>query len=110
MSASTLSHILTASRLTDGRVVYFTAAGQWSEHLLEAFPVAGSEAEAALLVQGRQGVALRQVVDPYLIEVVRAEQDGLLPVRLRERIRAFGPTVSPPPHLLHAKDARHVPV
>ncbi|KAF0113014.1 MAG: hypothetical protein FD149_2269 [Rhodospirillaceae bacterium] len=110
MSSPMLSQILTASRLTDGRVVYFTETGQWSEQILEALFVAGPEAETTLLAQGRQGVAFRQVVDPYLIEVVRAGKDDPLPVRLRERIRAFGPTVYPPPRALIAKDARHVPV
>lgn len=82
--------VLTANRLGDGRVVYFGDGG-WSDNFAAAQIVRGeAEAEAAE-AEGRAAVADRLVVEPYLIDVEEAE-DGYVPSRLRERIRALGPT------------------
>jgi hypothetical protein len=83
--------MLTANRLRDGDVVYWRAGG-WVEALGdgEVF-AANAEAEAALEA-ARKFVAGNVVVNPYLFEV-RAEADGVLPVKEREIIRAAGPTV-----------------
>ena len=83
--------IVTSNRLADGRVVYLGERG-WSTHIGEA-AVAGSEAAAAALLElGQRAVSAREVVDPYLIEVIE-EEGGLRPARRRERIRSAGPTV-----------------
>lgn len=83
--------VLTANRLSDGAVVYLGANG-WSEWI-EAARVATDDAAAAdLEACGARAVAEREVVDPYLIEVTPAS-GGFAPARLRERIRAAGPTV-----------------
>src|SRR5262245_43741038 len=84
--------MLTGNRLSDGAVVYLTAAQEWSERL-EDGQLAESEAEAARLeAGGREAVRLRLVVAPYLIEVERTAA-GVEPVRYRELIRANGPSV-----------------
>ena len=84
--------MLTANRLSDGAVVYLTAAHEWSDRLADG-RVAETDAEAvALEAEGREAVRLRLVVAPYLIEVERTP-DGLAPVRYKELIRAKGPTV-----------------
>lgn len=95
--------IVTANRLADGRVVFLGERG-WSAHIGEA-TVAGSEAAAvALLELAQRAVAEREVVDPYLIEVV--EEEGMLrPARRRERIRSTGPTVRPDLGYLAGEDA-----
>jgi hypothetical protein len=85
---------LTANRLIDGEVVWLGRAGQWVEtldgaRLLET-PEAVGEAEA----QGAEAVAQRLVVEPYLIDL-RREDNEIVPVRFRERIRAKGPTTRP---------------
>ncbi len=83
--------ILCAQRLVDGRPVYLGPAG-WSEHLAAAEIAPSEEACRARLARMTGG--REEVVDPVAIEVVVAQ--GLpVPRRLRERIRALGPSVHP---------------
>lgn len=83
--------MITGSRMRDGAPVYFAGAGRWSPVLAEARHVAAAEAEA-LLAEAQSGAPPHPVVAPYLIEAVL--RDGRLsPLGLREKIRAFGPTV-----------------
>ena len=82
---------ITANRLSDGLVVYFTRLGGWSERLSDA-RATRDEAEAARLLEESEKTALLDVVGPYVIELER--QDGIArPVRYRESIRAAGPSV-----------------
>jgi hypothetical protein len=84
--------VLTANRLRDGLVVFLDRHDAWVEHILDARVLnGGEEAEAAETV-GRDAVAERDVVEPYLIDV-RPAATGVTPTRLREKIRAEGPTV-----------------
>ena len=78
--------VVTANRVRDGLSIYLTEAGEWST----------SVADAICLVDGAPALARAetdrlQAIVPYLIEVVVTD-DGVLPVGLREKIRAFGPT------------------
>ena len=85
--------VLTANRLTDGVSVWLNAAGGWATSLQEALVARHAEAFAALEEIGRKAYADNKVVDVNLIEV--QETDGILwPLRLRERIRAQGPTMA----------------
>ena len=83
--------IVTANRLTDGRVVYRTPAGAWSADPVEAERLSEAPAETAL------NAALRDiltVVGPYLIEVEGAAE-GFTPAgrkHVREAIRSSGPS------------------
>ncbi|EXL09669.1 DUF2849 domain-containing protein [Aquamicrobium defluvii] len=82
--------ILTANRLSDGEVVWF-ANGQWVESISQAEIAEDKAAEAALEAAGARGLADNLVVDVDLIDVEIV--DGAThPLRLRERIRAAGPT------------------
>lgn len=84
--------IITANALGDGLVVFLTAAGGWTNSLAEA-RVIGPEALPEALAYAKAQHDARIVVEPYEIEVTL--EDGLpVPVRLRERIRAAGPTVA----------------
>lgn len=85
--------VLTANRLGDGIAVWLDANGQWTERLQEAFVARHAEAVAALEEAGRRAFASNIVLDVNVIEV--EEKDGKLrPLRLRERIRAEGPTIA----------------
>lgn len=82
--------ILTANRLSDGEVVWH-AHGRWIETIAEAEIAEDKEAEAALEAAGARSLAGNLVVDVSLIDVEIV--DGTIrPLRLRERIRAAGPT------------------
>lgn len=84
--------VLTANRLTDGIAVWLDANGQWITSLQDAIVARHAEAEASLEAIGKRDFAANKVVDVNLIDV--DEVAGILkPLRLRERIRAEGPTV-----------------
>jgi hypothetical protein len=86
--------VLTANRLADGDVVYFTAAGAWSTSVDEARIAEGKDEAAALDAIGVRAAADQLVVGPYLIDV--GEDAGhVVPLRYRERIRAYGPSNRP---------------
>ena len=88
--ASTTRHAVTGNRLRDGKPVYFIGGGRWSDAIDEAAHVA-TEAAERLLAEAQQGRP-HPVVAPYLFDV-RIANGRLRPVSLRERIRAFGPTI-----------------
>jgi hypothetical protein len=91
LMAALIQQMLTANRLRDGDVVYWRAGG-WVEALGQGDVFfAQDEAEAALEA-ARKFVADNVVVNPYLFDV-RAEADGVHPVKEREIVRAAGPTV-----------------
>lgn len=84
--------VLTANRLSDGIAVWLGADGEWLENLDEAF-VARHDAAVSGLKDAEKVAAFdNQVVDVNIIDV--EERAGHLhALRLRERIRAAGPTV-----------------
>ncbi|MGK9055129.1 DUF2849 domain-containing protein [Neorhizobium sp. CSC1952] len=84
--------VLTANRLVDGIAVWLDANGQWVENLQDALVARHAEAVASLEAIGKRDFAQNLVVDVDVIDV--QETDGKLwPIRLRERIRAQGPTM-----------------
>jgi sulfite reductase (NADPH) hemoprotein beta-component len=83
--------ILTANRLSDGAVVYFTAAGTWTTDLRRSVVAREEKAASALLARGQQDAESAIVVGPYLIAAAESA-DGLRAVSLREQIRAAGPS------------------
>lgn len=83
--------IVTANRLGDGEVVWLGTGGQWVETVEAAQVFDSKEAVAEALALGARAVAERLIVEPYEIDVT--QKDGrIVPVRLREKIRATGPT------------------
>lgn len=89
-----MPQVVTASRLTDGAVVFLDRDGTWSERLDRAALLADSEAATRGLEAGRAGEAACRVVDVYAIDVsIRA--GAVVPTKLREAIRARGPTILP---------------
>jgi Protein of unknown function (DUF2849) len=82
--------VLTANRLTDGEAVWYSAAGTWSLTIEGSEIAHDKAAEERLEAIGKAAFLNNEVVDVSLIDVV---VDGAIrPVRLRERIRAAGPT------------------
>jgi hypothetical protein len=80
--------IVTAQRLSDGRVVYLGADREWATRDAEA-----ERAEAAAALEPSLQWARGQteaVVEPYAIEV-EVQNDCVRHLSIRERIRAEGP-------------------
>jgi hypothetical protein len=85
--------VVTANRLIDGLVIFIGPGRRaWVTDIAAAAVFEdGPELEAALAF-GAEEVKARKLVDPYAIDV-RMEGDKPVPERLRELIRARGPTV-----------------
>jgi hypothetical protein len=82
--------VLTANRLADGEAVWY-ANGGWAETIDNADVAHDKAAEDRLEAIGATASANNEVVDVNLIDVTVA--NGVVePVRLREKIRAAGPT------------------
>ncbi|UXM94547.1 MULTISPECIES: DUF2849 domain-containing protein [unclassified Bartonella] len=85
--------ILTANKLGDGRVVWYSKNGQWSEDANNALLAVTPEETSILEDAQKLGLATNIVIDANLIDV--DEKDAhLRPIRLRERIRQNGPTIA----------------
>lgn len=96
-----MQQVITASRLRDGAVVFVGSASQWVERLGEAQVFSAGDAATSGLQRAQKDEAANLVLDIYAIDV--AERNGVVrPIRLREAIRAEGPTVHPE----HGKRAR----
>ena len=83
--------ILTANRLTDGECLWY-GNGVWAETIDGAEIAADKEAEARLEAIGKAAFAANLVLDVAIIDV-EVVDGAIRPTRLRERIRAAGPTV-----------------
>ena len=84
--------MVTANRLSDGLVVFLTAAGGWSEDFHQGAVIGDAEAKAAALEQAAVSAAANEVVDPYWIDL-ELRGGHYAPKALREAIRASGPTM-----------------
>jgi hypothetical protein len=93
-------HVVTGNSLGEGLVVFQLPGGGWSLDINHAEVIETPEALAAATMRANGDAAANRVVEPYGIEVTR-QSARLVPVRLREQIRADGPTVG---HA-HDKDA-----
>jgi hypothetical protein len=89
MSASL--YALTANRLLDGVVVFWSPDG-WIEPFPQAALFESAEAVEGVLAEAR--TQTRSLIEPYAIEV-RLEEGEPVPRSYRERVRALGPTVHP---------------
>jgi hypothetical protein len=87
-----MPQVLTANRLKIGEVVYWNKDG-WVPRFDQAQILSDAEGETAL--KGAADWVLKcEVVTPYLFEV-RDRGGHSVPVKVREAIRAAGPTVRP---------------
>lgn len=83
---------LKANRLSDGEAVWLTVAGTWSDSVSTARVEGDADSHAALETLGAKADADAMVVDVELIDV-HYEAGNPVPSKLKERIRALGPTV-----------------
>ncbi|NOT39950.1 MAG: DUF2849 domain-containing protein [Alphaproteobacteria bacterium] len=81
-----MPQVLTANRLSDGEVVYLAPDGTWVEGIDAAQVV--NDADAALAT-GQQAERDRKIVHAYLFDITPNHR----PMKMREIIRAAGPTV-----------------
>ena len=86
-----MTQIVTASATRDGQPLYRRADGNWTPNL-SAANVVDDEGDAKAQLEAARREEAR-VCDPYLIDVSR---DGgrVVPISIRERIRATGPTIA----------------
>lgn len=89
-----MAQVITANRLRDGTVVFFSAEAGWTEGIEDAQVFDTAEAAAAGMAATKKDEDDNLVLDVYAIDVI--QKDGRsVPSRLRELIRATGPTVHP---------------
>ncbi len=89
-----MKKVLTANRLLDGAAVWLGANGEWLERIDHALVARHQEAADALEEIGRTAFAGNLVLDVNLIDVEEIDH-RLVPVRMREKIRATGPSIRP---------------
>jgi hypothetical protein len=83
--------ILTANRLTDGEAVWFAADQSWAETIERSEIARDKAGEDRLEAIGNAACLNNEVVDVSLVDVDLVDGE-IVPSRLRERIRAAGPT------------------
>jgi hypothetical protein len=86
-----MPQVLTANRLGPGEVVYWNSAKGWVLSFTEAEILPNESADSALAAAA-EWVRNREIVAPYLFDV-RVDAGNAVPVKVREVIRARGPTV-----------------
>lgn len=86
-----MAQSIIANRLTDGLVVFFVAAGQWTDDVDSAAWFEHDDAAEQALGLARADEAACLVIDPNLIDVA-VTGGRIRPTAIREAIRAFGPT------------------
>jgi hypothetical protein len=84
-----MPQVLTANRLTDGEVVYLAPDGAWVERIDGALVLATAADGEAALAKGVEAERNQVLVHAYLFDVTPDRR----PVKMREIIRAAGPTV-----------------
>ena len=87
-----VTKVLTANRLSDGIVVWYSCTNQWVEDVNKADAVSDKEALIWLEKVAAETLAKGQHCDVVLIDA-EITANGPRPVKLRERIRAEGPTI-----------------
>lgn len=92
MTAVEKGQILTANRLRDGEVVFYTHAGNWSEAIDGAVLATEPLAAKALEARGLEDEKATLVTGVYLFDATR-ENGHVKAAHIRERIRALGPSV-----------------
>lgn len=83
--------ILTANRLTDGEAVWLCSDHSWTENIAAAEIARDPAIEEKLERAGVAALLKNEVIDVNLIDIEIVD-GSIRPVRLRERIRASGPS------------------
>ena len=83
--------ILTANRLIDGEAVWLAADHSWATDIDAAEIAQDKATEEKLERAGKAAFLKNEVVDVNLVDITLVN-GAIHPTRLRERIRAAGPT------------------
>ncbi|WP_350333247.1 DUF2849 domain-containing protein [Coralliovum pocilloporae] len=83
--------VITANRLREGDVVWFGAGNVWVHSLEAAHLYDPADVNDALTI-AQKSIEEQLVVDVYDFDV-QVEAGAVIPKRMREKIRAAGPTV-----------------
>jgi hypothetical protein len=83
--------ILTANRLSDGLAVWLARDHSWTECIAEAEIATDANTIEKFEWAGKAALLKNEVVDVNLIDIDLSDGE-IVPKRLRERIRAAGPT------------------
>ncbi|MTI17083.1 DUF2849 domain-containing protein [Rhodobacteraceae bacterium RKSG542] len=86
--------VITANRLLDGEVVWLGPNGNWVEVLTRAEILEEPSHVEDALKTAEHSEKAQEVVGAYEIDVVR-DEGRILPAKLKEMIRAAGPTTKP---------------
>jgi hypothetical protein len=92
MTAKTALKILTANDLHSGGVVFATRDNNWSPFISQAHLSNDNETHDKLVSIGNQAVSSQIIVEPFLIDIT-IENGVPVPVRFREQLRVYGPSV-----------------
>ena len=94
-----MSFVLSANRLLDGHVIYLTDDGTWSEYIEHAKFLSSDEDQESALALGAVAEDACEIVAADLVPLSEDQPKTrfarIRPARLREVIRAEGPTVRP---------------
>jgi hypothetical protein len=99
--------ILTGNELVSGATVYLDRDGKWVEELQRARVFAKEEAEARDAAIAATKATAR--INSLEIETVKLVDGVIVPDRIREKIRAEGPT-APKFERQHLRDGDHVSI
>ena len=89
-----MRQVVTANRLFDGAVVFLGVDQSWVERLDRAAAYDSKDAVEAGLARAKRDEENNLVVDVYAIDV-STHGGAVVPTKLRELIRARGPTIHP---------------
>lgn len=92
MAKAFLPQVLTANRLHEGDVVYWTGE-TWSNRLGQAQVAHTPEDAAAFEELGLEEETRCQIISPYIFPVECTGEGTITPLSRREHIRANGPSV-----------------
>ena len=87
-----MSQIVIANRLRDGLVVFLGSEKQWVLQVQDCSPASDESQATALLSIAEAAEANQEIIGATLIEVEMRE-GVLTPIKMREAIRALGPTI-----------------
>lgn len=88
-----MSLAITANRLRDGRVVFRTPSGNWSLDVADSAIEPNEAAANVVLASVNANANEQDVVEVYAVEMNLTGKTPR-PAKLREAIRALGPTIA----------------
>lgn len=103
MLRSVAPKVLTGHHLLEGDVIYLSLNEEWTREIHKALIIDDEAAANSALEKAKKDSS--NVVDPYLIEVVRDANGCPSPVHFRETYRSRGPS-----NYHHGKQAEHLDV